>query len=245
MYNPFSLAGKTILVTGASSGIGKSTAIECSKLGATLIITARNEQRLAETLNQLEGSNHTMILADMTKEDDLKSLVKSLPKLDGVVLSAGVGKTLLLKFASREKIDSVFGPNFYQTVELMRLIHKNKLLNSGASAVIVDSISAFCPELGNGIYGASKAALMAWMKYLAQEIAPVVRVNCVCPGMTDTPLIHRGTITEEQHAEDSKKYLMKRYGKPEEIAYGIIYLLSDASAWVTGIALTIDGGRTI
>lgn len=245
MYNPFSLEGKTILVTGASSGIGKSTAIECSKLGATLIITARNEQRLTETFNQLEGSNHSMILADMTKEDDLKSLVKSLPRLDGVVLSAGVGITLPLKFASRKKIDFVFETNFYQTVELMRLIHKNKLLNSGASAVFVDSISAFCPELGNGIYGASKAALLAWMKYLAHEIAPAVRVNCVCPGMTDTPLIHRGTITEEQHAEDAKKYPMKRYGKPEEIAYGIIYLLSDASSWVTGIALTIDGGRTI
>jgi NAD(P)-dependent dehydrogenase (short-subunit alcohol dehydrogenase family) len=245
MYNPYSLSGKRILVTGASSGIGRTTAIECSKLGATLVVTGRNEQRLKETLSLLEGVDHSMIIADITVEEELQRLVKALPKLDGVVLSAGVGSTFPLKFASRRKIDSMFETNFYSTVELLRQIQKSKLLNKGASVVAVSSIAAFQSDLGNGVYGASKAALLTWMRYMAREMAPTVRVNCVCPGMTDTPLIHDGAISEEQIAEDALRHPLKRHGKPEDIAFGIIYLLSDAAAWVTGIALTIDGGISI
>lgn len=245
MYNPFSLENKTILVTGASSGIGKTTAIECSKLGAKLIITGRNEQRLKSTFDQLDGENHSMIIADITNDNELKHLMKSLPQLDGVVLAAGIGETLPLKFASRKKIDNIFETNFYSTVELARLLIKGKFLSKGTSIVVISSIASTSSDLGNGVYGASKAALQTWMRYLARELAPNIRVNCVCPGATDTPIIHAGTITEEQLAEDSQKYPMKRYGQPEEIAYGIIYLLSNASAWVTGTALTIDGGITL
>lgn len=243
--NPFSLDGRTILITGASSGIGKATAIECSKLGATCILTARNESRLRDTFASLAGTRHQMILADTTDEIQLKSLVASLPALDGVLLAAGIGETLPLKFASRKKIDSIFETNFYGTVELVRLIQKSKILSKGASIVAISSIATSSADLGNGIYGASKAAMQTWMKYLARELAPNVRVNCVCPGMTDTPIIHSGTISEEQLAEDAQKYPLKRYGKPEEIAYGIVYLLSEASAWVTGTELKIDGGVTL
>jgi NAD(P)-dependent dehydrogenase (short-subunit alcohol dehydrogenase family) len=162
-----------------------------------------------------------------------------------VLLAAGIGETIPLKFASRKKIDSIFETNFYGTVELVRLIQKGKILSKGASIVAISSIATSSADLGNGIYGASKAAMQTWMKYLARELAPNVRVNCVSPGMTDTPIIHSGTISEEQLAEDAKKYPLKRYGKPEEIAYGIVYLLSEASAWVTGTELKIDGGVTL
>ena len=248
-FNPFSLAGKTVLVTGASSGIGKETAIECSRMGARVILTARNPERLNETFTQLnpEVDGHMQLLADLTVKEDIEGLISQLPSLDGVVLSAGNSTTLPLQFGSRDKFDDMFNVNFFAPVELLRLLYKKKMLAKGASVVIIASIGgthSFMP--GNGVYGASKAALNSVMRYAAREYASrKVRVNSICPGMVDTPLIHRGTITEEQLAEDCKKYPLGRYGKPEDVAAGVVYLLSDASSWVTGHDLVIDGGFSI
>ncbi len=248
-FNPFSLAGKTILVTGASSGIGKETAIECSRMGARVILTARNPERLNETFSQLdpEVDGHMQLLADLTVKEDIEGLISQLPSLDGVVLSAGNSTTLPLQFGSRDKFDDMFNVNFFAPVELLRLLYKKKMLAKGASVVMIASIGgthSFMP--GNGVYGASKAALNSVMRYAAREYASrKVRVNSICPGMVDTPLIHRGTITEEQLAEDCKKYPLGRYGKPEDVAAGVVYLLSDASSWVTGHDLVIDGGFSI
>lgn len=245
--NPFSLEGKTILVTGGSSGIGRETALACARMGANVVITGRNADRLKETFDQLETSNKTQILADMTNKDDVESLVASLPPLDGAVLCAGNSITLPLQFGTREKFDDMFGVNFFAPTELLRLIYKKKVLQKGASVVLIASIGgthSFMP--GNGVYGASKAALNSVMKYAAREYASrKIRVNSICPGMVDTPLIHRGTITEEQLAEDAKRYPLGRYGHPEDIANGAIYLLSDASSWLTGHDLVIDGGFSI
>lgn len=247
--NPFSLAGKTILVTGASSGIGRETAIACSRMGATVVITARNAERLQETKNSLhrDGQEHKQLTADLTLTDEVTRLVASLPPLDGAVLCAGNSTTLPLQFGTREKFDNMFDVNFFAPVELLRLLYKKKLLVKGASVVLLASIGgthSFMP--GNGVYGASKAALNSLMKYAAREYASrKIRVNSICPGMVDTPLIHRGTITEEQLAEDAKKYPLGRYGRPDDIANGAIYLLSDASSWLTGHDLVIDGGFSI
>lgn len=248
-YNPFSLEGKTVLVTGASSGIGQATAIECSLMGARVVATARDDERLQGTLSQLApiSGGHMSLLADLTVQDDVDRLVASLPPLDGAVLCAGNSTTLPLQFGSREKFDSMFDVNFFAPVELLRLIYKKKVLNKGASVVLIASIGgtrSFMP--GNGVYGASKAALNSVMKYAAREFAARrVRVNSICPGMVDTPLIHRGTITEEQLAEDAKRYPLGRYGRPEDIANGAIYLLSEASSWLTGHDLVIDGGFSV
>lgn len=247
MKNPFSLEGKTILVTGGSSGIGRETALACARMGASVVITGRNADRLKETFDQLETTNKTQILADMTNKDDVESLVAALPPLDGAVLCAGNSITLPLQFGTREKFDDMFDVNFFAPIELLRLIYKKKVLQKGASVVLIASIGgthSFMP--GNGVYGASKAALNSVMKYAAREYASrKVRVNSICPGMVDTPLIHRGTITEEQLAEDAKRYPLGRYGQPEDIANGALYLLSDASSWLTGHDLVIDGGFSI
>ena len=249
VFNPFSLEGKTILVTGASSGIGRETAIACSRMGATVVITARNAERLQETMNSLhrDGQEHKQLTADLTLTDEVTRLVASLPPLDGAVLCAGNSTTLPLQFGTREKFDDMFDVNFFAPVELLRLLYKKKLLVKGASVVLLASIGgthSFMP--GNGVYGASKAALNSLMKYAAREYASrKIRVNSICPGMVDTPLIHRGTITEEQLAEDAKKYPLGRYGRPDDIANGAIYLLSDASSWLTGHDLVIDGGFSI
>ncbi|MBR5685522.1 MAG: SDR family oxidoreductase [Muribaculaceae bacterium] len=247
-YNPFSLEGKTILVTGASSGIGEAVAIKCALMGAGVAVTGRNVERLKAVYDQLEDAPfRAQITADLTVAEDLERLVAALPPLDGAVLCAGNSTTLPLQFGSREKFDDMFNVNFFAPVELLRLMYKKKILNKGASVVLIASIGgthSFMP--GNGVYGASKASLNAVMKYAAREFASRrVRVNSICPGMVDTPLIHRGTITEEQLVEDAKRYPLGRYGRPEDVAYGAIYLLSDASSWLTGHDLVIDGGFSI
>ena len=247
-YNPFSLEGKTILVTGASSGIGREVAIQCARMGAAVVITGRNQERLQKVVEQLPPEAFKgCVAADLTVPEQLDALIAALPPLDGAVLSAGNSMTLPLQFGTREKFDDMFGVNFFAPVELLRLIYKKKVLNKGASVVLVASIGgthSFMP--GNGVYGASKAALNSVMKYAAREFASRrVRVNSICPGMVDTPLIHRGTITEEQLAEDAKRYPLGRYGRPEDVANGAVYLLSDAASWLTGHDLVIDGGFSI
>lgn len=246
-YNPFSLEGKTILVTGASSGIGRATAIECSKMGAKVIITARNEERLNETLSQMEGNGHTAILAEQTNVEQVTNLVASVPDLDGLVLCAGKGMTLPFQFCKRKKYDDIFNVNFFAPIELLRLLVKEKKLLLNSSVVFVSSIGGVTSfSVGNEIYGASKAAINATMKFCARELATKkIRVNCVNPGMVNTKLIQNGAISDEQKKINMELYPLKRYGEPEEIAYGIIYLLSNASAWVTGHSLIIDGGVTI
>ncbi len=245
-YNPFSLQGKTILITGASSGIGQTTAVVCAQMGADVVITGRDTERLQATADMMEAHN-AMIAADLTNNDDVERLVATLPPLDGAVLCAGNSTTLPLQFGTREKFDDMFNVNFFAPVELLRLMYKKKILQKGASVVLIASIGgthSFMP--GNGVYGASKAALNSLMKYAAREYASrKVRVNSICPGMVDTPLIHRGTITEEQLAEDAKRYPLGRYGRPDDIANGAVYLLSDASSWLTGHDLVIDGGFSI
>ncbi|MDO5343244.1 MAG: SDR family oxidoreductase [Bacteroidia bacterium] len=250
MYNPFSLEGKTILVTGASSGIGRATAIECSRLGAKVFLSARNESRLEETISMLDGekSIHRSCLADLTISQELNNLVDTVPQLDGVVLCSGrTGNSLPIKFDKREKINPVFEANFFAPFELMRSLFKSKKLKDGSSVVTIASIGgvkAFAT--GNGDYGAAKAALNSIMKFAAKEFAVKgIRVNCICPGMIQTPMVESCDFSEEQLKSDIATYPLKRYGKPEEVAYGAVYLLSDATVWVTGTELYIDGGVTV
>jgi len=247
MYNPYSLEGKTVLVTGASSGIGQATAIECSKMGARVIITGRNEQRLAETLALLEGEGHSQIIADLTVPEDLEKVVANTGKIDGLVLCAGKPQTRPIPFCTRDDFNSVFEINFFSSVELMRLLLKKKNIGKGGSIVFVSSIGGTRSYgVGNGVYAASKSALDAIMKTTAKEMGiKNIRVNSVNPGMVDTKLIHGGSISEEQLQADQKTYPLQRYGQAREIALGIVYLLSEASSWVTGHRLVIDGGKTI
>jgi len=246
MYNPFSLQNKKILITGASSGIGKTTAVECAKLGANLILVGRNKDRLTETL-KATTSGSMIVPADLTKTEDIENLIQNISEIDGAVFCAGIGNVVPFKMATRKWFNPIFETNYFSTVELFRRIVKDKKIKCGASVVFVSSIGGnYSITKGNCIYGASKAALNSTMKFCALELAPQkIRVNSVCPGMVNTNLIKDGAVSEEQHKADMEKYPLKRYGEPEDVAYGIIYLLSDASAWVTGHSLVIDGGITI
>ena len=246
MYNPFSLQGKTVLVTGASSGIGRQTAVECSKLGARLVVTARNEERLQETLTMLEGDGHAALTADLTKAEDVQRLAEVCPALDGVVHNAGIVRSKPIAFYAREDLDAVFSANAFAPMLLNRWLLKKKKLAQGGSIVFTSSVASVRANLGNGIYGSSKAALTAYMRYCAKELATKrIRVNAVHPGMVETKLIHGDAYSEENLKRNMERYPLGRYGRPEEIAWAIIYFLSDASAWTTGTSLFVDGGSLL
>lgn len=243
-YNPFSLEGKTVLVTGASSGIGRSTAIECSRLGANVIITARNRERLEETLSKMEGNNNKTIIADLNNGDQRCNLVKECPLLDGISLNAGIVIHSPVKFIKEEKFLETFGVNTLSPIQLLALLLKNKKLNKGSSIVFTSSIAGVgLGSIGDGEYSASKGALSAFVPVAAKELAVQrIRVNAVCPAMIQTNMTMAGTFTEEQNEENMRKYPLGRWGKPEEVAWAIIYLLSDASSFTTGTNLIINGG---
>lgn len=242
-YNPFTLEGKTILITGASSGIGRATAIECSKLGAHVVITGRNAERLQETYDQLEGDGHLSLLADLTNAESLEQLVVDLPQLDGLVNNAGIGYTKPITFIKQSDLDAMFAANTYAPVLLTKILTKKKKINKGGSIVFTSSIAALVENMGNSVYSMTKAAIMSFAKSCALELSEKgICVNSVHPGMVETKLIHDGAISEDDMQKDMLNYPLKRYGKPEEIAWSIIYLLSDASAWVTGTQFVIDGG---
>lgn len=247
LYNPYSLQNKTILVTGASSGIGKTTAIECSKLGANVIVTGRNFDRLAETFLKLEGDGHFSIVADLSEENQIDSLINQIMPLDGLVNNAGIAKTLPVGFISSEKLAEITSVNMKSPILLLSKLVKSKKIKNTASVVFSSSINGtYVGVAGSSMYSATKGALSGFVKTAAIELAQKkIRVNCVCPGMIDTNIIDDGQITEEQFKADTERYLFKRYGKPEEVAWAIIYLLSDASSFVTGTNLVIDGGYSI
>ena len=247
MNNPFSLEGKTILVTGASSGIGRATAIACSQMGAVVVVTGRNEPRLQETLDALEGSGHQMIVADIANDDQIDYLVDQIPAINGLVNNAGITETCPTQFIKRDKLNRVMEVNTIAPILLTQRILKKKKLGKGGSIVFTCSISGTC-VCGGGyvLYSASKGAIHGFMKNAALDLAHKgIRVNDVCPGMIDTHILDAGTISEEQLEIEAQRYPMKRFGKPEEVAYGIIYLLSDASSFVTGSSIVIDGGFTL
>lgn len=242
-FNPFTLEGKTILVTGASSGIGRGIAIACSMMGASVIVNGRNEQRLSETMSEMEGDDNLSLAADLSDNVALAEMVAKLPKLDGIVHCAGIGQRVLCKQLQESDLENMMNVNFKAPVMLQTEILKQKKINKSASIVFIASIACDSPTIGNAIYSASKGAIISYANCLALELAPrQIRVNCILPAMIWTELIFKGGITEEELKEDEKKYPLKRYGKPEDIANLSIYLLSDAAAWMTGSNIKITGG---
>ena len=242
-YNPFTLEGKTILVTGASSGIGRGIAIACSKMGANVLVNGRNESRLKETLQLLEGESNKIVVADLSNSVKVTEMVTELPKLDGIVHCAGIGQRVLCKQLQERDLDEMMDVNFKAPVMLQTELLKQKKINKAASIVFIASIAADSPTVGNSMYSASKGAIISYANCLSIELAPrLIRVNCISPAMVWTDLIFKGGITEEELREDENRYPLKRYGTPEDIANLSIYLLSDASSWMTGSNIRISGG---
>lgn len=246
-YNPVSLAGKTILVTGASSGIGRATAVECALLGAKVIITARNEQRLAETLAMLNGEGHVSIIADLSNPVDVDRIVASLPVLDGIVNNAGMNKILPIQFVTSAELMMTMQVNAIAPIMLTRGILKKKKLGKGGSIVFVSSIAGHTrSSVGNSMYCASKGAITGFVKCIAKELAAKkIRCNEVLPGQADTAIMSHGAVSDEQMNEMTSRIPLKRLGNPDEIAKSITFLLSDAASYITGSSLIVDGGLSL
>ena len=244
-YNPFSLVDKAILVTGASSGIGAAIAVECSKLGASVIITGRNEDRLRQTMACLDcsfGGKHSMVVADLTTDEGLNTIADGVPVLDGVVNNAGVNRVKSISFVKKEDLDFVFQNNTYSSLLLTKTLIRKKKINKGGSIVFTSSISSFFNAPGRALYAGSKAALTSFMRSFAVELADKgIRANAVHPGMVETKMITEN-LTDEELESNLKEYPLNRFGRPEDVAWAIIYLLSDAASWVTGTSMVIDGG---
>lgn len=240
----FSLTGKTILVTGASSGIGREGAIAISHSGGTVIITGRNPERMKETFDKLTGKNHLMVTADLTNADEIARLVDELPELDGIVHSAGITGHLPAKFIGTDDIAAFFRINYEAPVLLTARIQKQKKLKNGASIVFLSSIATKYPYFGGALYSSTKAALEAYARVLALELAPMgIRSNCISPSFVKTPMVKSaGETISTEVLEKFEKMMPLGFGQPIDVANAIIYLLADASRWVTGSNIALGGG---
>lgn len=241
---PFHLNGKTILVTGASSGIGRQVAISAAKMGAKIILSGRNENELKETCDKLPKNDHTIILADLLVQSDRENLAKEMPAADGIVHCAGIVKPFPVKFIDQAKLDETLNINYEAPVLMMAAILKQKKINRNASLVFLSSISGQHPHKGGTMYAGSKAAIEAFVKVLALELYPQgIRANCISPAMVKTPMYDKAA--NEMSHEEMEKHVGKYplgAGLPEDVANSVIFLLSPASRWVTGINLILDGG---
>jgi NAD(P)-dependent dehydrogenase (short-subunit alcohol dehydrogenase family) len=240
--HPFHLHGKSVLVTGASSGIGRAVAVECARAGASVVISGRDQQRLDETLalmNEAGGVKHTACVADLTDAAQAEQLVAAAGEIDGVVHAAGIHGVMPLRMLRQGFMQSVLDGNFMAPLMLtQKLLHK-KALRNNASIVFLTSIAAHTGTVGVGPYSASKAALEGMMRCLALEIAPRgMRANALAPGMVDTPLLNQ----DRAWLDEKGKMYPLGLGKPEDVAYAAIYLLADVSRKVTGIQMHLDGG---
>jgi NAD(P)-dependent dehydrogenase (short-subunit alcohol dehydrogenase family) len=244
MPHPFELTGKKILITGASSGIGQTTAIEASRLGAVCILTGRNEARLAETLALLSGEGHQSFATDLLIKEGRDELAKCVPALDGIANCAGVVGPFPIRFLDDKKINEILDINYRVPVLMMSALMKAKKINTNASLVFISSIASQHPHKGGSVYGSSKAALETFVKTLALELqSQKVRCNCISPAMVKTPMY---THVEASMSKEELDKHVNRYplgaGEPEDVAFAAIYFLSNASRWVNGVNLILDGG---
>jgi len=243
--NAFDLTGKTILITGASSGLGRQTAITASEFGARVVITGRDADRLGQTYQSLKGEGHLQFLADLTVQSDIDELVASLPVLNWVVHSMGISDLAPALVITSETIAKTFRISFYASVLLTTgLLGKKKLAKNTCSSVFISSSSTRYLFVAGSMYISAKAALEAYALVLARELSPRgIRVNCVAPAFVRTPMLDETAANYSQEAVNMiEARQILGLGDPEDVANSIIYYLADASKWVSGTSLVLGGG---
>lgn len=247
MTEPFNLSNKQILITGASSGIGRSIALSCSNQGALLHLLGRNLGRLEETKSKLSSLNHLVYQVDLADDLQISKTTDILPALDGVVFNAGTVKLLPIKYMKRNVIEELFNVNLFSAMLFVQNLVKQNKLRQNASICFISSIASQYVTPGNAIYSASKGAVNSFTKSLALELAPKkIRVNAILPGLIETNILeNESAIGQEELELHQKNYPLGRFGKPEDVAYLSVYLLSDASQWMTGSLLKLDGGYSL
>ena len=243
--DPFSLEGKRILITGASSGIGRQIAISCAQMGAQIVATGRHAERLAATLAELDGEGHAQVLADLNQQDDIDRLVSEAGSIDGLVHGAGISKLAPFRMISRTQLDAMFFSNVFAPILLTKGLLAKKRIAPGGSILFVSALASHIGPLATGVYSASKAALLGAMRTLALEVVKQgIRANCIAPGYVRTPMLeslNHGGGSIDEHA----KLIPLGLGEPEDVAYAAVFFLSDASRWVTRDYFIVDGGLTV
>jgi len=248
MSTPFSLEGKRVLITGSSSGIGRQIAISCSKMGATVIGTGRDTSKLDETLGLLSGAGHLMVPADLTQASGRDSVMAAIDNpLEGIVHCAGISRLSPVRMMTEAHLLEIMAINVNAPMLLTQVLLKKQKIQDGGSILFISSIAAHIGVAGVAGYSGSKAALLAMMRCLAMEVVKrKIRVNCLSPSLVETPLfeameLQSGTSSMEQKRNDHPL----GFGKPEDIANASVFFLSEASRWITGTTLVMDGGLTI
>ena len=236
---------KSILVTGASSGIGLSIVKLMASSNAKLVLTGRNESKLQKLISNIEGEGHRYFIADLEDDNQLDLLVNNLPKLDGIVFNAGINEFIPIKFISREKSEKIFNTNYFSSLFLLQKILKKKLLNKQSSLVFISSISSILGVPATALYAASKASINSTVKVLASELSKQkIRVNAINPGIVVTPMLDQKNIDINSLMEQEKLYPLG-FGTPEDVAHAVKFHLSTNSRWLTGNIMNLDGGLTL
>ena len=246
--NPLDLSGRTILVTGASAGIGQDTAVLLSQLNARLILVARNKERLERTLSMLEAGDHRVEVFDLNALDAITPWMKDLASrcgvLHGLVHSAGVYSVIPLRILSVPQLEETLRVNLSSALMLAKGLRQKSCHAERSSLVLVSSVSGLCGQAGMSAYAASKAALIGVAKALAMELVrDGVRVNCVAPGLVQTETSTQ-VVAQAGGGDTMESMHPLGIGLPRDVANGIAFLLSDAARWITGTTLVIDGGCT-
>jgi len=242
--NPFSLEGKTILVTGASSGIGRAIAIEVARMGGLPVLSGRDADRLAETVALLPIGSSLELPADLTLEDSRNALVEACPALDGVVFSAGLAALRPMRMVNEDHLRQMLQVNYEAPVLLTQRLLARKKLNAGASLLYITATAAHLSPLATGAYAGAKAALQSTVRTLASEHAKSrIRANCIAPGYVNTPMY--ASLNGVTSFEGNHDLFPLGISEPEDVANGAVYLLSEASRWVTRSTLNIDGGHSL
>ncbi len=243
MKNPFSIVNKNILITGASSGIGKATAMLCAEMGARVWITGRNEQKLEAVFAQLQGNCHHMVAADLTTEDGLDTVVDFTSQLDGVVFSAGMTKPTPARFIKPKHEKEIFDINYRAPLFLSSKLLKKRKINNGSSLVFFSSVAADYPYVGGTLYSSSKSAIEALSRTLAKELSgKKIRTNCLKPSFVKGPMVENATkIASEELMTKFEDMMPLGFGEPEDVANAAVFLLSDGSKWITGTEIIMGG----
>lgn len=242
---PFSLEGKRVLVTGASSGIGRAVAVVCSRMGAELVITGRHAGRLDAVANELQGAGHRQVVADVTQQSDMDRLVSETGAVDGVVHAAGISRLAPFRMIAQSQLDEIFACNTFAPMQLTRALLAKKQMRAKGSIVFVTGLVSHVGPVASGAYAASKSALLGAMRSLGSEVARHgIRANCIAPGYVRTPMLD-GVAQSGGNTGELSSTTPLGVGEPEDIANAAVFFLSDASRWITRNYFVVDGGLTV